>query len=73
MTNHAIERGDQVRATTAGGTTVIMRALAAPRAGRDFEVLWVATEEEWNRSQAEGDEPDGLPWPTSAIETLATA
>jgi hypothetical protein len=69
----AIERGDQVRATTAGGNTVLMRALGAPRPGRDFEVVWVATEDEWTRAQADGDEPDGLPWPTSAIETLATA
>jgi len=69
----AITRGDVVQATTASGEVVSLRALGAPEPGHSFEVLWVATEAEWDRAERDGDEPDGLPWPTSAIRDLASA
>lgn len=69
----AINEGDVVEATTAGGEQIRMRALAAPTQGHDFPVLWVCTEDEWQRAQAEDDEPDGLPWPVTAISELARA
>ncbi len=69
----AIERGDVLKATTAGGGTIELRALGAPMQGRDFPVVWVCTEAEWRRSQAAGDEADGLPWPLDAVQELATA
>ncbi|HJQ01141.1 MAG TPA: hypothetical protein VJ851_06050 [Jatrophihabitans sp.] len=69
----AIERGHRVRATTAGGDQVVMVALGAPHQGADFQVVWVATEAEWERAQRDGDEPDGLPWPVTAIEEAAPA
>lgn len=69
----AITRGDAIRATTASGIQVNMRALGEPERGHSFEVLWVATEDEWDRAQRDGDEPDGLPWPTSAVEELTPA
>lgn len=62
-----IKRGDLLRATTASGETVSMRALGGPQPGHLFEVVWVATEAEWDRAQHDGDEPDGLPWPTEAV------
>ncbi len=68
-----VNRGDVVQATTAGGEQVLMRALGAPTQGYDFPVLWVCTEEEWQRAEAEGDQPDGLPWPITAITELAKA
>lgn len=69
----AITRGDRVRATTATGETITMRALRAPEPGYSFEVLWVATEDEWERAKRDGDEPDGLPWPTDAIHEMTPA
>ncbi len=69
----AINRGDRVEATTAGGDTIVMRALRSPEAGYRVEIVWVATEEEWERAQRDGDEPDGLPWPTEAIKELTSA
>lgn len=53
--------------TTASGTTVRMRAVGAPVRGRDFPVVWVCTEEEYQRATAEGDEADALPWPLDAL------
>lgn len=69
----AITRGDVVEATTAGGEQVRMRALGAPTQGYDFPVLWVCTEQEWRRAQVANDEPDGLPWPITAISELVEA
>lgn len=66
------QRGDLVTVRTAGGEHVPMRALGPTRRGRDFLVLWVATEAEWERSQRDGDEPDGLPWPSDAVQSATT-
>lgn len=63
----AIVSGDLVEVTTASGERVLMRALSGVMAGRDFEVVWVAMPEEWERAAREGDEPDGLPWPSDAL------
>ncbi|HEY5844907.1 MAG TPA: hypothetical protein VIU87_26215 [Mycobacterium sp.] len=63
-----IQRGDILDATTAGGTVVQMRALDRPVRGRDFPVVWVCTEDEWVRSNAAGDEADGIPWPLDAVK-----
>jgi hypothetical protein len=68
-----IRRGDVVQAKTAGGDVIRMRALGAPQQGHDFPVVWVCTEGEWNRADAAGDEPDGLPWPLTAIAELEDA
>lgn len=62
-----IEPGMLLEATTASGSVVLMRATGRPEKGRDFPVVWVCTEEEYERSQEAGDEPDALPWPLSAI------
>jgi hypothetical protein len=67
----SIERGDTVDATTAKGTTVRMRALGKPVRGRDFPVVWLCTEGEWDRANAAGDTPDGIPWPLDAVHELA--
>jgi hypothetical protein len=50
-----------------------MRAMGSPMQGHDFPVLWVCTEAEWERAQSEGDDPDGLPWPVTAVTELVTA
>ncbi len=47
-----------------------MRALGRPIQGRDFPVVWVCTDNEWERANAAGDDPDGLPWPLDAVHQL---
>lgn len=69
----AINSGTVLEARTAGGDLVRMRALGAPTQGRDFQVVWVCTEDEWDRAKRAGDEPDGLPWPLDAIKELEPA
>lgn len=69
----AIERGTLLEAKTAGGELVVLRALGSPVRGRDFPVVWVCTEEEYERSDREHDEADGLPWPLDAVEELEPA
>ncbi len=69
----AINSGDAVDVTTAGGQVVRMRALGHPIKGRDFPVLWVCTEAEWTRAHADGDEPDVTPWPLDSVTELAPA
>jgi hypothetical protein len=62
-----IERGTRLEATTASGEVVVVRALDRPTRGRDFPVVWVSTEEEYERAEQADDEPDGLPWPLDAL------
>ena len=72
MDRMKIERGDLVDATTASGLTVQMRAIGKPMQGHDFPVVWLCTQDEWDRAAALGDEPDGIPWPLDAVHELAT-
>jgi hypothetical protein len=69
----SIEPGTLVEATTASGTKVLMRAVGSPTRGRDFPVVWVCTEQEYERAHAEGDEPDALPWPLDALSVPKAA
>lgn len=62
----AIEAGARVEVTTALGEQVVMRALSGPERGHDFEVVWVATEAEYEVSE----QPDGIPWPADALRML---
>ena len=66
-----IQFGTVVSATTAMGTKVTMRAVRPPEQGRDFPVVWVSTEEEFQRAVQAGDQPDALPWPLQAISVQA--
>jgi hypothetical protein len=68
----SIERGEAVDATTARGTMVRMRALGKPMRGHDFPVVWLCTEDEWDRAISTNDEPDGIPWPLDAVHELAS-
>ena len=63
----AIEPGTLLEATTATGDTVLLRAISHPGKGRDFPVVWVCTEEEYERARGAGDKPDGIPWPLDAV------
>jgi hypothetical protein len=63
----AITTGSRVEVVTALGERVQMRALSGPERGRDFEVVWVATEEDYDKS---GDQAEGIPWPVEAVAVL---
>lgn len=67
-----IDSGALLEARTASGSCVTMRAIGPPVKGRDFPVVWVCTEEEYERASEAGDEPDGIPWPLDAVRILAT-
>jgi hypothetical protein len=66
-----IEAGQQVIVRDATGAELARVALSAPKRGEDFPVVWVCRPEEWAAAQAEGREPDGVPWPREDVR-LAT-
>jgi hypothetical protein len=43
-----------------------MRALSAPEKGRDFPVVWVCTEADYDAAMA-GDTSVRIPWPLDAV------
>jgi hypothetical protein len=61
-----IEPGTLVVATTASGVEVPMRALSQPTQGRDFPIVWVCTEGDY-QAGLEGDETVMIPWPLDAL------
>jgi hypothetical protein len=67
------EFGTVVEARTASGDFVRMRALGAPTRGKDFPVLWVCTEDEYERATSRGEELDGIPWPLDAARVPTAA
>lgn len=66
----AIEAGVLVEVVTASGKTARMRALGAPMQGRDFPVVWVCTEGEYEQAGPD-DEVGGIPWPLDAVHEVA--
>jgi hypothetical protein len=38
--------------------------------GEDFAVVWVCRPEEWEQAQAEGREPEGVPWPIEDVRVI---
>jgi hypothetical protein len=67
----AIDVGTLVEAVTATGERVRLRAVGRPTRGRDFPVVWVCTEEEFQEADQGGRPAKGLPWPLDAIEAVA--
>lgn len=68
---HAIEPGARVIARRADDQTVERRAMTGIVQGEDFAVVWICAESEWEAAQADGREPQGVPWPAEDV-TLAT-
>lgn len=62
--------GTRVEVVTALGERVVMRALGGPEPGHDFEVVWVATEADFEEAERGGRDPDGIPWPSDALRVL---
>jgi hypothetical protein len=63
-----IEPGSKVLARSAFDELLERRAVTAVQPGHDFPVVWVCSEEEWQRAAAEGREPEGLPWPAEDVQ-----
>jgi len=63
----SIEPGTEVLVRTADGQLLPRRAVTDIVRGEDFPVVWVTREEEWNAAQAEGREPDAVPWPADDV------
>lgn len=69
----AIQRGDLVDVTTADDQVVRMKALSGPVRGRDFPILWVCSEAEWQRAELAGEDAEGIPWPVQYVQQMVTA
>jgi len=65
-----IEAGTLLEVTTASGGTARMRATGSPTRGRDFPVVWVCTEQEYEQAQVSGQPVAGMPWPLDAVKEL---
>jgi hypothetical protein len=63
-----IEPGSKVLARNAFDELLERRAITGVQPGYDFPVVWVCSEEEWQAAQAEGREPEGLPWPAKHVQ-----
>ncbi len=62
-----IARGHRIVVRDAAGHQLERVALTGPKRGEDFPVVWVCRPEEWEAAQAEGREPDGVPWPREDV------
>jgi hypothetical protein len=62
------EPGTKVFIQTADGQLLPRRAISDVERGEDFPVVWVSREEEWEAAQAEGREPDAVPWPAEDVQ-----
>lgn len=68
-----IQRGDWVVAQAADGRARELRALGGMVAGGDFAVVWACRAAEWEAAEAEGREPEGIPWPAEDVEVSEAA
>jgi hypothetical protein len=71
LTSMNITRGDRVLALNARGERSERIALSDAVMGRDFLVVWICRPEEWEAAQAEGREPEGVPWPAEDVTPVA--
>jgi hypothetical protein len=62
------QKGDFVRVRDAFGELLLRRALGDVVMGHDFSVVWLARHDEWEAAEAEGREPEGVPWPAEDVE-----
>jgi hypothetical protein len=52
------------------GNLLPRRATSGVVMGHDFPIVWVCKEEEWQVAQAEGREPESVPWPAEDVEPV---
>jgi hypothetical protein len=67
-----ITQGMLLKVTTASGAQVPMRALGEPTRGRDFAIVWVCSEDDYEAALA-GDDSVQIPWPLDAITEAVPA
>src|SRR2546423_4229208 len=59
--------GDRVRARTAEGDWVTLRALTSAQPGQDFPIVWVS-EDGWEKANdSDAQNMSRIPWPADAI------
>jgi hypothetical protein len=68
-----IERGSEVVVRDVVGDLLPRRAISEVEMGHDFPVVWVCKDEEWAAAEAEGREPEGVPWPAEDVSLLSGA
>lgn len=68
-----IQPGDELWVETATGEQLPKRAISAVVAGDAFDIVWVCREAEWEAAEAEGREPEGVPWPARDVKLRAVA
>lgn len=66
-----ITAGTLLVVTTASGEEVPMRATGHPVRGRDFPVVWVCTEDEFQMAEASGKSMEGVPWPLTDVKVAS--
>lgn len=62
-----IQRGDRIKAKAADGKPRELRALGGIIPGGDFAVVWACSLAEWDAAEAEGRDPEGIPWPAEDV------
>jgi hypothetical protein len=68
----SVEKGDRVVARSLHGEPLNRRAVSGEVAGRDFQVVWICRDEEWEAAEREGRDPRAVPWPAEDV-SLSTA
>jgi hypothetical protein len=63
----AIGPGDTVMVRTALGDWRQRRAVTGVELGDRFAVVWACRLEEWDAAQAEGRDPETVPWPAEDV------
>lgn len=61
-------RGQPIEVTDAFGERLRRIALGPVDPGYDFAVVWACRPEEWEAAQAEGREPESVPWPIEDVK-----
>lgn len=65
--------GDLIDVRDAYGETLRRVAVGPVDPGFDFAVVWACREEEWAAAQADGREPECVPWPIEDVTVLEPA
>lgn len=65
-----IKPGDHVRVRTTDGQWLPRRAVSGVQMGKEFYVVLVARDEEWQAANNAGEKPEGFPWPADAVEIV---
>lgn len=68
-----LNRGQRVKVKTAFGDYREKRAVTGKLRGESFYVVYLCSDEEWNKAIQESREPISSPWPAEDIEVMAPA